>query len=71
MAVCMMIVMLAYGGYSLWDNYMINSGEMCIRDRHTPEFVIPVNVKSDAELITSPSPVIDTTKTGEAAERCV
>ena len=41
---------------------------VAVDERHTPEFVIPVNVKSDAELITSPSPVIDTTKTGEAAE---
>lgn len=41
---------------------------VAVDEKHTPEFVIPVNVKSDAELITSPSPVIDTTKTGEAAE---
>ena len=32
MAVCMMIVMLAYGGYSLWDNYMINSGAFLTSD---------------------------------------
>ena len=41
---------------------------VAVDEKHTPEFVIPVNVKSDAELITSPSPVIDTTKTGEAVE---
>lgn len=41
---------------------------VAVDEKHTPEFVIPVNVKSDAELITSPSPVIDTTKTGEEAE---
>lgn len=41
---------------------------VAVDEKHTPEFVIPVNVKSDAELITSPSSVIDTTKTGEAAE---
>lgn len=41
---------------------------VAVGEKHTPEFVIPVNVQSDAELITSPSPVIDTTKTGEAAE---
>ena len=41
---------------------------VAVDEKHTPEFVIPVNVKSDAELITSPSPVIDTTKTGDAAE---
>lgn len=41
---------------------------VAVDEKHTPEFVIPVNVHSDAELITSPSPVIDTTKTGEAAE---
>lgn len=41
---------------------------VAVDEKHTPEFVIPVNVKSDAELITSPSPVIDTTKTGEVAE---
>lgn len=41
---------------------------VAVDEKHTPEFAIPVNVKSDAELITSPSPVIDTTKTGEAAE---
>lgn len=41
---------------------------VAVDEKHTPEFVIPVNVKSDAELITSPSPVIDTTKAGEAAE---
>ena len=41
---------------------------VAVDEKHTPEFVIPVDVKSDAELITSPSPVIDTTKTGEAAE---
>ena len=32
MAVCMMILMLAYGGYSLWDNYMINSGAFLTSD---------------------------------------
>ena len=32
MAVCIMILMLAYGGYSLWDNYMINSGAFLTSD---------------------------------------
>lgn len=31
-AVCMIILMLAYGGYSLWDNYMINSGAFLTSD---------------------------------------
>lgn len=41
---------------------------VAVDEKHTPEFFIPVNVHSDAELTTGPSPVIDTTKTGEAAE---
>lgn len=41
---------------------------IAVDEKHTPEFFIPVNVHSDAELTTGPSPVIDTTKTGEAAE---
>ena len=41
---------------------------VAVDEKHTPEFFIPVNVHSDAELTTRPSPVIDTTKPGEAAE---
>lgn len=41
---------------------------VAVDEKRTPEFFIPVNVHSDAELTTGPSPVIDTTKTGEAAE---
>ncbi len=41
---------------------------VAVDEKHTPEFFIPVNVHSDAELTTGPSPVIDTTKTGEAVE---
>lgn len=41
---------------------------IAVDEKQTPEFSIPVNVQSDEELITTPSPVIDTTKTGEAAE---